>query len=98
MKDAKELMAHAKWARIHEVKGLKEDNENMIRIYPVQYPDVFAFQIRTFKPITDNGKPRNMIAHVQFSLTEMEEILDFMKTYTGKSPRVNRDPLERIKK
>lgn len=101
MSEIKQLMAHKNWARIHEVKFVKpgQKNENAIRVYCTQHPDVFAFQIRTHKPITENrkGKARNMIAHVEFSLTEMEEILAFMKAITGKSPRVNTDPLERIK-
>lgn len=96
-----ELMAKRNWARIWEAKDLETPNENAVRIYRVRFPDVFAFQIRTFKPITSpvgrrGGKSRNMIAHVELSLTEMEQIFEFMKTCVGDSPRANIKPLELI--
>ncbi len=97
---SRDLMAKKEWARIWEAKNMGQDNENCIRIYMTQSPDVFAFQIRTFKPITERfgraGKPRNMIAHVDLTLTEMEQILDYMKKKTGNSPRLNIKPLELI--
>lgn len=94
-----DLMAKMEFARIWEAKDLKEPNENCIRIYMTGYPDVFAFQIRTFKPITSfsrKGKPRNMIAHVTLSIAEMEQILDYMKEKGEGRPRVNTKPLELI--
>ncbi len=100
-----DLMAKKKYARIQEVKNLKEPNENCIRVYCVQWPDVFNFQIRTHGPIqasyNKQGKPRDMIATVSLTLTEMEQILAYMKQEAGeagrgKSKRINVKGLELI--
>ena len=69
------------FAEIYEAKDITE-NENMLRVYCVQYPNSFVFQIRTFKPINNrgNGRARNMIAGVHLTIEEVEKILSFMKT------------------
>lgn len=97
----RELQAHKKWAEIWEAKDIDQDNENSIRIYCTQAPDVFGFQIRTFKPIVESigrakGKPRNMIAHVSLSITELEEILAYCRSQYPKMKRVNEAPLEKF--
>lgn len=73
------------FARIWELKQNSEPNENCIRIYRTQWDSdpekrVFAFQIRTHKPITDRatGKSRDMIAHVELTVKEFKEILAYM--------------------
>ena len=94
-----DLMAKKEYAEIYEYKDFKEQNENCIRVYMSQSPDVFTFQIRTFKPITGwhrKGKPRNMIASVSLTLTEMEQIIVYMAELTEGKPRINTKPLDLI--
>ena len=97
-----DLIAKKKWATIYEAKNLDGNNDDCIRVYCSQAPDVFNFQIRTFKPITqpisrDKGKPRNMIATVSLSLTELEQILKYCKSRYPIAKRVNTKPLQLIK-
>ena len=99
-KETKDLMAKKDYATIREVKDLDEANENCIRVYCTQAPDVFNFQIRTHKPITDvwkkNGVARNMIATVHLSIVEVEEILHYMKKQYPEMKPVNTKKLERF--
>lgn len=79
-----ELMLDKEFAECYEVKDLKDDNKNCLRVYCHRWPDAFTFQIRTFKPITDRlrrngGKKRNMIAHIDLSKEEVIKILEFME-------------------
>lgn len=75
------------FARIWETTQLiEEPNENCIRIYRTQWhsnPEkrVFGFQIRTYKPITQDGtgKNRNMVAHVELTVKEFKKILAYMQ-------------------
>ena len=96
----KDLMAKKDDATIKEFKTSEDTNDNCIRIYCTQAPDVFNFQIRTFKPITDfwgggrKGKPRNMIATVELSIAELEEILEYCKSVYPNSKRINVKPLD----
>ena len=96
----KDLMAKKKWATIKELRDLCPPNENCIRIYCTQAPDVFNFQIRTLKPITPDyskqSKPRNMVATACLTITEVEEILAYMKSEYPKMKRVNKGKLERF--
>jgi len=96
----KDLMAKKEFAEIYEVKDLECANENCIRLYCTQAPDVFNFQIRTFKSITDkwnnSGKRRNMIANVSLTITEVEEILHYMKKQHPKMKPVNTLLLKRF--
>jgi len=96
----KDLIAKKDYAEIYEVKDLENPNTNCIRVYCTQAPDVFGFQIRTHKPIVERfgrGKCRDMIAHVSLSITEVEEILAYMKSEYPKMKRVNIGGLEIIK-
>lgn len=77
-----DLFIEKKYADIKEVKDLKENNENVVRVYCTSYPDGFNLQIKTFKPTLDfskTAKPRNMIATVNMTIKDMEEILAYMK-------------------
>ena len=79
-----ELHQQNDFAEIYEVKDMKEKNENKLRVFCDQFPNIFKFQIRTHKPINGffgNGKPRNMIAHLSLTIEEVEEILNYMKNY-----------------
>jgi hypothetical protein len=73
------------YATIAEYKDAKQPNANEVRVYCVQFPDVFGFQIRTHKGTGDfgKGKPRNMIAHVQLTIAEVEDILAQMKAHAA---------------
>ena len=83
MKDS-EIWLEKKYAEIKEVK-LDHPNSNGIRIYCTMHPNVFNFQIRTYKPITEHGdgKPRNMIAQAQITIEELERLLARMKEYSN---------------
>ena len=52
----KDLMARKKYATITDHSDLGNDEPGIIRVYCTQNPDLFNFQIRTFKPITPYGK------------------------------------------
>jgi len=96
-----DLIAKEDYAEIYEVKDLDRPNDNCIRVYCTQAPDVFGFQIRTHKPINErfgHGKPRDMIAHVSLSIAEVEEILEYMKSQYPNMKRVNTSGLKRIEK
>ena len=64
-------------------KLFKDDkpNENCIRVYCRQFPNIFNFQIRTHKSINDFGRgvKRDMIANVTLSIDEVRNILKFME-------------------
>jgi len=105
MKD--ELFINKPYARIYEIETIYDHqtrehfiNKNIVRIYCSQAPDVFTFQIRTHKPITDTGKgkDRNMIASMSLTITEVEEILKHMKSLYSEMKQVNVKPLELIPK
>ena len=81
-KECKEAWINKPFAQNYEVKDLEKDNSNILRVYCSQSPDIYTFQIRTFKPITDNygkGKNRNMIAHCTLSIAEVKALLAFME-------------------
>ena len=95
----KDLMAKKEHAEIYEVKDLGYDNKNCIRLYCTQAPDVFNFQIRTHKKITDRwskGKARDMVATVSLTIVEVEEILHYMKKQYPKIKPVNTLLLKRF--
>lgn len=73
-------------AEIREVKGLPENNENVIRVYCQMFPNVYTLQIRTHNPIDGRlgkGKPRDFIATVSVTIEEIEEILRQMKAHAS---------------
>jgi len=78
---SEEYFKEKEFAEIKEVKGLARQNINGLRVYCVNIPNYFNFQIRTHGPITCNGVARNMIATVSVSIEELEEILTYMKCY-----------------
>ena len=95
------LIAKKPRAEIYEVKNMDRENDNCIRVYCTQVPDVFHFQIRTFKPITERwdkreGKSRNMVANVSLTITELEEILKYCKSIAPNAKLINTKPLELI--
>jgi hypothetical protein len=72
------------YAYIREVKHMPEPNTNQLRIYCDSISaKSFNIQIRTHAPITDLGKkgsvPRNMIAGITVTVSEMEEVISYMK-------------------
>ena len=94
-----QLIARKEYAEIQDIKDLGDD-DNCIRVYCVQAPDLFNFQIRTFKGIgwPRGGKPRHMSATGRLSISEVEEILAYMKAECADSslPPLNTKPLDRI--
>jgi len=70
----------APYATIYEVKA--PQNDNCVRIYR-DSPNGIAIQIRTFKPINydQNGKKRNMLAHVSLSKAEAEILRDRLNLF-----------------
>lgn len=100
-----ELIAKMPFAEIFEIPSISTDDEknlkkysNCIRIYCSQAPDVFKFQIRTFKPITESqrkkDKSRFMLAQVNLSIAELEQILEYCKSQHPNMERINTKPLE----
>ena len=78
----KDYILEKKYAECYELKDVKQNNENCLRVWCNQYPDGFTFQIRTHKPITGHfgkGKPRNMIAHLTLTINEVKDILKHME-------------------
>lgn len=94
------LFIKKQFAEIKEIPDLAYENEDMLRIWCNLTPDSFTFQIRTFKPITQwgKGKSRNMMANVNLTITEVEEILEFMKAQHPESKLRDRTPLQLYKK
>lgn len=77
-----DLIIEYEYAECYEVKNLAKNNTNCLRVYCCQFPNTFRFQIRTYKPITEyggKGKPRNMIAHLNLNIEQVEKILAYMK-------------------
>ena len=73
------------YAEIYEVKNLEKDNEDIIRVYCSQFDKkdencMFNFQIRTFKPVSRKGVNKNMIANVSMSISEIEQLLEYVKS------------------
>lgn len=56
------------------------DNMNCIRVYEGRDPDTFHFQLRAKQSLKGKQKKRNVVATVEFSLDDMEKIVEFMKT------------------
>ena len=84
--DKHEIHLSKPYATIQETKILGDDhNDDMVRVYCELFPDVFKFQIRTYKPIGEygTGKSRNMIATVSLTRDEVAEILDQMNHYAS---------------
>ena len=73
-----------KWARVQQVNA-NCDCSNGVRVYCVQWPDRFNFQIRAETPIVDGGKPRNMVATASLTIAEVETILKEMKEYAART-------------
>jgi hypothetical protein len=57
------------------------DNMNCIRVFPTNDPDQFKLQLRAKQPLRNRQKERNVVATVQISVEELEEILSFMKAH-----------------
>lgn len=78
-----ELWKHDDFADNREAKDLDQDNENGLRVYCTQFPNSFKFQIRTYKGILEwnEGKKRNMIANINLTIKDVEQILEYMKNY-----------------
>lgn len=77
-----------KYASIEQVKFKKGHNDNCVRVYCRQKgfdgcEDAFNFQIRTHKPIGEFGKgvPRDMVATVSLTPSELKEILKYVEEY-----------------
>ena len=72
------------YASIEEYKGYQEPNDNVLRVYMSQYPDILTLQIRTFKGINGaKSAKRNMIASLTVSISELEDIVRQAKEYTA---------------
>lgn len=76
-----DLYLEKEHGEIIEIKDLVQNNNNILRVYCIQYPNDFRFQIRTYKPTNffGRGKKRNMMANVSLSIKEVENILAYMK-------------------
>jgi hypothetical protein len=82
--EMKEFIIKKQYASIYEIKNLDANNENMVRVYCSQFDHeddkcIFNFQIRTFKPISNKGVKKNMIANVTMSISEIEQLLEYAK-------------------
>ena len=79
----KEIIIQTPYAKIYEVKSATIDNDDCVRIYCRQFPNVYCCQIRTHKPILsgfgNKGKNRNIIASVDLTISQVEQILNYMK-------------------
>jgi hypothetical protein len=80
-KEEGDLISEKKYASIQEIDA-PIGQGNVLRVYCTSVSgEGFNFQIRTFKPITFNGKgkPRAMIATTSLTISEVENILAYMK-------------------
>ena len=91
-----QLIIQKIWAEIKEIimidqKTKKEmHNDDVLRVWCTSHPDVFKFQIRTYKPINagwKKGKSRNMIATISLTIKEVENILKYMKAEKDRQNR-----------
>ena len=73
-----DLIIKKKFADIREIDI---ETKNVLRVYCTQSPDQFKFQIRVFDSLNSNGKgkQRYLIANVDLSISEVEQILEYMK-------------------
>ena len=71
----KDLYLKTETADIKEIG--KEKQENTLRVYCTMYPNVFTFQIRTYKPTKQGGVNKQMIASVSLSVEELKNILAY---------------------
>lgn len=81
VKEEGDLISEKKYAEIREIDA-PTGQGNVMRVYCTSVSgEGFNFQIRTFKPITYNrkGKKRAMIATVGLTISEVEDILAYMK-------------------
>ncbi len=76
-----QILTDKPYATIYEIKDKDIDQINQLRVYRSS-PDGFTFQIRTHKGIGEygKGKPRKMIANVDLTIEEIENILKYMKS------------------
>ena len=72
-----DLIIPNEFAEIKEIG--KEKQENCVRVYCCSYPNVFKFQIRTYKPTKDEGVKRQMMASVSLTIDEVRNILKYME-------------------
>ena len=83
MGDGRDFITPKQFVEIKELDHLEKDNIDCFRLYCLQNGcghkgnSLFALQIRTFKPsdYLQNGKPRNMIANIHFTLDELKELV-----------------------
>jgi len=77
-----ELWRDDDFAEICEISSSLCDtpNTNGVRFYKSS-PGTFTLQFRTHKSITDmgKGKPRNMVAHAQLTVKDLERLLAYAK-------------------
>ena len=80
----KDIWIKKKYAEIKEIKA-EHPNDNGLRVYCVQFPDNWHFQIRTHGSInySGGGKERDMIAGLNLTIEEVEEILRQMKEHAN---------------
>ena len=73
-----DLIINKKFADIREIDI---ETKNVLRVYCTQSPDQFKFQIRVKDSLNSNGKgkQRYLIANVDLSISEVEQILEYMK-------------------
>ena len=81
MKD--ELWIPDKYAEVQELKNRNTPNENGLRVYCRQFPEVFRVQIRTHKSITGHnaGVARDMIAGLDLTRKQLHQICDFVDKF-----------------
>jgi hypothetical protein len=71
-----EITLRNDFASTKEYKNM-DTQDNTLRLYSSQWPDGFTFQIRTFSPITDSGKPRYMVATTLLNLDDIKAMLAY---------------------
>ena len=78
-----ELWIPDEYAEIEELKNRNDPNENGLRVYCRQFPEVFRVQIRTHKSITgyNSGKPRDMIAGIDLTREQLRQICSFVDNF-----------------
>ena len=78
-----ELWIPDEYVEIQELKKRDVPNENGLRIYCRQFPEVYRVQIRTHKSITGHnpGKPRDMIAGIDLTREQLHQICTFVDKF-----------------
>ena len=93
---SRELEMLDDFVEVKELRRMEEPITNQLRVWCSQWPNSFTIQIRAHKATNEygGGVKRNMIAHFNLTIEEVEELLAYMKSYQVVSDKAEKEEEE----